>query len=176
MKRALFIGRFQPFHIGHLESVKHILSTYDEVVVVVAAAQYSYTMENPFTAGERVEMVKRGLGPLYERSYIIPVDNVPSNYEWPRHVLNYTPRAEAVFSNNRFVRMLFQEYGYRTYETPLVEGVSGSIVRRRMAEGGDWRSLVPPPVASLIDEINGVERVKSLYAMRVSMRGERFEG
>ncbi|MEM2571402.1 MAG: adenylyltransferase/cytidyltransferase family protein, partial [Thermoproteota archaeon] len=47
MRRALFIGRFQPFHKGHLYSVKHILKEFDEVVVTIAAAQYSYTIDNP---------------------------------------------------------------------------------------------------------------------------------
>jgi nicotinamide-nucleotide adenylyltransferase len=176
LRRALFVGRFQPFHIGHLKSVEHILGLFDEVVVVVAAAQYSFTMENPFTAGERIEMIKRGLGELYRRAYIVPVDNIPSNFEWPRHVLNYAPRAEAVFSNNRFVRLLFENYGLKTYETPRVEGVSGSIVRKLMAEGGEWRRLVPEPVAEFIECIGGVERVRALYSLGVSMRGERFEG
>ncbi|WP_440059228.1 nicotinamide-nucleotide adenylyltransferase [Thermogladius sp. 4427co] len=176
MRRAAFIGRFQPFHNGHLKSVEYILGVYDEVVIVIAAAQYSYTLDNPFTAGERIEMVKRGLGELYNRVYIVPVDNIPSNFEWPRHVLNYIPRVERVFSNNRFVRMLFENYGLETGTTPVVEGVSGSIVRKLMAEGGDWKRLVPSGVAEFIEEVNGVERVRSLYNLGISMRGERFEG
>ena len=174
LDRALLIGRFQPFHNGHLYSLKYILSEVDEVVIVVAAAQYSYTLDNPFTAGERIEMIKAGIGEFYDRVYIVPVDNVPSNFEWPRHVLNYVPRADIVYSNNEFVRLLFRDYGLEARETPLLPGVSGSIVRKLIAENGDWRNLVPRQVAKIIDDIGGVERIKTLWRLRVRIRGERF--
>lgn len=175
MRRALFIGRFQPFHKGHLYSIKYILKEFDEVVITIAAAQYSYTIDNPFTAGERVEMIRAGLDDLYDRAYIIPVDNTSSNYEWPRHVLNYVPRVRVVFSNNKLVQALFKAYGLEVRETPVLPDVSGSLVRKLMAEGGEWEVLVPEPVVDLVREFNGVERVKTLQAMRVKMSGERFD-
>lgn len=174
-RRALFIGRFQPFHNGHLYAVKHILEEFDEVVIVIAAAQYSYTADNPFTAGERVEMVKAGLGDLYSRAYVVPVDNIPSNYAWPRHVLSYTPRVQVVFSNNELVKMLFEAYGLEVRRTPLLPGVSGTAVRKLMAEGGDWKQLVPPGVAEVVESINGVERVRQLLKIMPRMPGERFQ-
>jgi len=174
LRRALFIGRFQPFHNGHFYATKHILSEFDEVVIVIAAAQYNYTVENPFTAGERVEMIKRGLGELYLRSYIIPVDNIPSNYLWPRYVLERTPNIEVVFSSNRLVQELFKIYGVAIRETPILPGVSGTTVRRLMAENGDWRALVPRGVADFIEEIKGVERVRILWELAVKMPGERM--
>jgi len=142
--------------------------------VVIAAAQYNYTLDNPFTAGERVEMIKLGLGDLYAKIYIIPVDNIPSNYLWPRRVLEYTPRVDTVFTNNKFVQELFKIHGVVTRETPLLPGVSGSIIRKLMAENGEWQSLVPRRVAEYIREINGVERVKLLWEFSVKIPGERF--
>lgn len=174
VERALFIGRFQPFHNGHLHSVKHILKEFNEVVIVVAAAQYSFTIDNPFTAGERIEMIREGLGTLYEKTYIIPVDNVPSNFEWPRHVLSYTPRVKVVYSNNELVRILFEAYGLEVRKTPLMENVSGTIVRKLMATGGDWKQLVPPNTARIIEEIGGVERVRKLWEISPRLPGERF--
>lgn len=172
--RALFIGRFQPFHNGHLHAVRYILGQYDEVVIAVAAAQYNYTLENPFTAGERIEMIKLGLGELYSRCYVIPVDNTPSNYEWPYHVLNYTPRIHMVFSNNEFVKKLFEIHGFETRNTPILPGVSGSLIRRNMVEGLEWRNMVPSKVVDFIEEINGVERIKILHRMQIRFQGERL--
>ncbi|MEM1589096.1 MAG: adenylyltransferase/cytidyltransferase family protein, partial [Candidatus Bathyarchaeia archaeon] len=48
-KRGLFVGRFQPFHKGHLQAVKEILDEVDELVIVVGSAQYSHRIDNPFT-------------------------------------------------------------------------------------------------------------------------------
>jgi len=36
-KRGLFVGRFQPFHKGHLRAVKDILGKVDELVIVVGS-------------------------------------------------------------------------------------------------------------------------------------------
>ncbi|TMI56005.1 nicotinamide-nucleotide adenylyltransferase, partial [Candidatus Bathyarchaeota archaeon] len=44
MTTGLYVGRFQPFHLGHLEAVRHILSKVDELVVVVGSAHDSHTI------------------------------------------------------------------------------------------------------------------------------------
>ncbi|MEM1772381.1 MAG: nicotinamide-nucleotide adenylyltransferase [Desulfurococcaceae archaeon] len=173
MSRALFIGRFQPFHNGHMYAVKHILESHDELVIVVAAAQYNYTMDNPFTAGERIEMIKLALEELYSKCYIIPVDNIPNNFEWPRHVLSYTPRVNIVYSNNEFVKLLFKNYGIEVENTPVLPGVSGTIIRKAMAEGVNWKHMVPRRVVEFIESIKGEERVKAIWKMHAK-EGERY--
>ena len=61
VKRGVFVGRFQPFHLGHLKAVKDILGEVDELVIVVGSSQYSHEIDNPFTTGERITMIKRAL-------------------------------------------------------------------------------------------------------------------
>ena len=56
--RGLIVGRFQPPHLGHLEIIKQILDKVDEIVIVIAAAQISHTIKNPFTAGERLTLLR----------------------------------------------------------------------------------------------------------------------
>ncbi|HDH28034.1 MAG TPA: nicotinamide-nucleotide adenylyltransferase, partial [Euryarchaeota archaeon] len=51
--RALLIGRFQPFHKGHLAVIKKILSEADELIIVVGSSQHRGAVENPFSADER---------------------------------------------------------------------------------------------------------------------------
>ena len=61
MIRALFVGRFQPFHYGHQYAIEKILQECDELVLVVGSAQMSHQHDNPFTAGERIEMIRAAL-------------------------------------------------------------------------------------------------------------------
>jgi len=61
VKRGLIVGRFQPFHKGHLHAVKRVLEEVDEIIIVVGSAQYSHRLDNPFTAGERLLMIRRAL-------------------------------------------------------------------------------------------------------------------
>jgi nicotinamide-nucleotide adenylyltransferase len=57
--RGLYVGRFQPFHLGHLDAIKYTLKEVDELVIVIGSAQYSHNANNPFTAGERLVMVRQ---------------------------------------------------------------------------------------------------------------------
>ena len=61
VNRGLYVGRFQPFHLGHLDAIKYALKEVDELVIVIGSAQYSHNVNNPFTAGERLVMVRQAL-------------------------------------------------------------------------------------------------------------------
>jgi nicotinamide-nucleotide adenylyltransferase len=41
LRRGLLIGRFQPFHIGHLKAIEQATSENDEVIIGIGSAQYS---------------------------------------------------------------------------------------------------------------------------------------
>ncbi|MFZ0697114.1 MAG: adenylyltransferase/cytidyltransferase family protein, partial [Nitrososphaeraceae archaeon] len=42
MYRGLFIGRFQPFHLGHLATIKFALKTVEQLVITVGSADKSH--------------------------------------------------------------------------------------------------------------------------------------
>ena len=164
--RALFIGRFQPFHKGHLAMAKRILAKQDELIIGIGSAQYSHTGENPFTAAERFEMIHRALDEEGIRRYhIIPIPDTHVHSVWVGHVLSLVPRFDAVYTNSPLVIRLFKERGIPVVSLPMVEReeLSGTEVRKRMYKDGDWVSLVPPSVAAYIKEIDGLQRIKETY-------------
>lgn len=55
---AVFIGRFQPFHNGHLSIIKRGLELAKEVIVVVGSASAARNIRNPFTFEERKAMIE----------------------------------------------------------------------------------------------------------------------
>lgn len=165
VNRAFYPGRFQPFHNGHLQAVKYILSKTDEVVIGVMAAQFNFMKDNPFSAGERVEMIKLALREYWDKTYVIPIENVPNNLEWVPHVLTLIPSINVVFTNNPLVKMLFQYYNIKVKDIPWFNEkyFSGRYIRKLIASNGDWEKLVPREVAEYIKRINGVERIKELF-------------
>lgn len=166
MTRVLFIGRFQPFHKGHLAMVKRILQDHEEVIIGIGSAQYSHTGENPFTAGERFEMIKRSLDAEGIHDYhIVPIPDTHVHSVWVSHVRSLVPSFDAVVTNSDLVVRLFREHGVKVLSMPLVsrEKYSGTEVRKRMLKGGDWQSLVPPVVVGYIEEIDGIERIRETY-------------
>jgi nicotinamide-nucleotide adenylyltransferase len=159
--RGLYIGRFQPYHLGHQAIIQEIALDVDEIVIVVGSAQVSHTLENPFTAGERLTMIYGALEELRDRCYIVPLPDVDRNAIWVSHLLSMTPSFERVYSNNPLVIQLFKEAGIEVRKPPMYsrEIYSGTAIRKLMVEGKDWRNLVPEPVASVIDQVNGVDRL-----------------
>jgi nicotinamide-nucleotide adenylyltransferase len=168
LTNGLFIGRFQPFHKGHLAAVKFALEKVEQLVIVVGSAQKSHEPRNPFTAGERIRMIKESLDIDGEtdirRILIIPVPDTDVHALWTHQVDMLVPKYDVVFANDLFTIMLFQEKGIKALEAPLYrrDEMKATEIRKRMIAEEIWEDLVPIPVSKVIKEINGVERVKAL--------------
>lgn len=165
--RALYVGRFQPFHLGHLEAVKHILRNAEEIIIVVGSAQESHTLDNPFTAGERAYMIRialneAGIDPA--KYYIIPVIDLDVHGIWVSHVCSYVPKFDVVYSNEPLTRRLFIESGFKVEPIPFFKRnvCSATEIRRRMLANANWEELLPKSVVNFIKEIKGIERLKDL--------------
>ena len=162
---SLVIGRFQPLHLGHMDVIRKCAEESDHLTIGIGSAQYSHTVENPFTAGERYLMIEETLKDEGIKNYsIVPVEDLNRYSVWVSHVVSMCPPFNTVYSNNPFTKRLFTEAGFDIKASPLYNRsvYSGTEVRRRMESDGDWRSLVPPAVAEVIEKIDGVGRVKSL--------------
>ncbi|MDR0198941.1 MAG: nicotinamide-nucleotide adenylyltransferase [Methanomassiliicoccaceae archaeon] len=162
---SLIIGRFQPFHKGHLEVIRKISKASANLTIGIGSAQYSHTVTNPFTAGERYRMISDSLKEAdITNAYIVPMEDLNRYSVWVSHVVSMSPPFSVVYSNNTLTRRLFYEAGYEVKDSPLYNRpeYSGTEVRRRMLAGEDWRSLVPKAVADVIDDIDGIGRIKGL--------------
>jgi nicotinamide-nucleotide adenylyltransferase len=163
--RALYIGRFQPYHLGHHAVLKEMASEADEVIICIGSAQRSHELDNPFTAGERYMMISKSLRDEgIFNFYIVPVLDVNWNAVWISHVESLIPPVDVVFTNNPLIERLFEEQGYKV-RAPLLfnrKEYSGSEIRRRISNDERWESLVPQAVVDVITEINGLKRMKAL--------------
>lgn len=167
VNRGLYVGRFQPFHLGHLDAIKYALKEVDELVIVIGSAQYSHNVNDPFTAGERLVMVRRALveaGVDYSKLWIVPIPDVHLHMLWVSAVVGYTPKFQILFSNEPLTRRLFMEAGYQIKSIPLFDRkvYSSTVVREKMSKGDSWTSLVPKSVSEFILEIDGVNRLRAL--------------
>jgi len=161
---GLYVGRFQPFHLGHLEAVKYVLGRVDELIIVVGSAQHSHTIDNPFTAGERITMIRLALkqagikGDLFT---VIPLPDDEFHKVWVSHLLSQTPSFDLVFTNEPLTFRLLKEAGLRVERIPLFNRTkfTSTEVRKRMLTGGAWQELLPKSVATYLKQINGDERL-----------------
>lgn len=57
-KYLVFIGRFQPFHMGHKAVVDEALKRADNVIMLIGSANLPRSLRNPFSVEERAEMIE----------------------------------------------------------------------------------------------------------------------
>ncbi|MCL2172752.1 MAG: nicotinamide-nucleotide adenylyltransferase [Nitrososphaerota archaeon] len=167
VNRGLYVGRFQPFHLGHLYAIKEVLTKVEELVIVIGSAQYSHNLKNPFTAGERLAMTRHALQEAHadlNKVWIVPVPDVHLHMLWVSAVEGYTPKFSKLYSNDPLTRRLFIEAGYAVENIELFERqtYSSTFVREKMLKNENWTALVPKNVANFINKIDGVNRLKDL--------------
>lgn len=167
VKRGIFVGRFQPFHFGHLAVIREILDEVNELIIAIGSAQYSHRIDNPFTSGERLVMIRNALKEAEiscDRCLIVPVRDVHVHMLWVAEVVGYTPKFDVVYGNEPLTNRLFKEAGFSVKSVPFHKRdiYSATEIRQRMLEGKNWEALVPKSVAAFIKEIDGVQRLRDL--------------
>ena len=168
VNRGLYVGRFQPFHLGHLGAIKAILKEADELVIVIGSAQYSHNLNNPFTAGERLVMTRLALQEAKvnpAKLWIVPVPDVHLHMLWVSAVEGYTPKFKTVYTNEPLTQRLFSESGYPVKDIPFFDRkrYMSTVIREKMLQGdAGWKELVPKSVLDFLTEIDGVNRLRDL--------------
>jgi bifunctional NMN adenylyltransferase/nudix hydrolase len=79
----VFIGRFEPFHNGHLAVAQAALARAQRLIVLVGSANTPRTTRNPWSADERAEMIRGALGSDAGRVLIRPLrDQLYNETRW----------------------------------------------------------------------------------------------
>ena len=178
--RALVYGRFQPFHKGHVSLAKWAFSelNVDEIVFLIGMASESYTPRNPFTAGERIEMIRLSFldeGLPLSRLVTATIETLEVNIGLTYYVLSYVPRISYIIARNPIVLRIFKDVGLRVAVPPYFNRSEwrGSRIRELIARGDPrWKDSVTPSTARFIEEIRGTDRIREIYSTsESSIRG-----
>lgn len=162
---ALFIGRFQPFHMGHLTVCTYLSSNNVQLIIGVGSSQYHHSLENPFSFDERREMINRALHDAYISTFHIQaITDIHDPPHWVEHVLGIVPTMDVVVTNNEFTKKLFLRKHIRVIQPPLFdrERFSGHFIRTCIIQHQPWEEFVPAAVAQYLKDIDGVQRIRAL--------------
>jgi nicotinamide-nucleotide adenylyltransferase len=163
-------GRFQPFHNGHAETMLHAAAQYQRIIVAISNAHISHTAGDPFTGGERFEMVREfaRASALGDRVDVVPiaVDDEPTT--WVSTIRAICPPFDDVYTRSPWTESLFAYWGIRNAPELATSELlaTGTAVREAMADGADWKPLVPSSVADVLEAIDGPERMQLLLRGR----------
>ena len=162
---GLLIGRFQPFHKGHLSAVSFGLSKVENLWIGIGSSNKSHEKKNPFTADERREMIISSLdSESLKRVKVFYVPDIGDHDKWTHHVESIVPKYDVVFSNDDFTITLYKKRGVNIIEVPLLQRdlISGTRIRELIAKDQDWSGLVPEGTKNVLLKINAKERLSKI--------------
>ena len=162
---GLLIGRFQPFHLGHLDAVLFGLSRAENLFICIGSSNKSNERKNPFSAEERREKITLSIEPsITDRIKIFDIPDVGDHEKWTFEIDKIAPEYDVVFTNDEFTKTLFEKREISVISVILKdrEKFSGTNIRNLITEDKNWRDLVPQGTRNVLDSINAKERLKNL--------------
>lgn len=158
------MGRFQPFHLGHLNLTKQILKECDEIIIAITSSQFNYLEKDPFTAGERIEMIHNSLKESdvdLSRCFIVAIENQFNIATWASYLKTTLPHFDKVYSGNDYVKMLLADSAIDVVSPKFLDRkqYNATRIRSMILSGDDWKSLVPNSVVKFLDKINAKKRL-----------------
>ena len=148
---AIFIGRFQPLHRGHLKAIKWILKKAKEISIIIGSSQESLTKNNPFSFQERKEMIEKTLKAEKIKNFkIYGMPDFKNDIFWARKILKIAKlklEATVVFTRNPWTKKCFEEVGVQVKCHPIFfNRLSATKIREKMRLNKKWKNLVPREV------------------------------
>ena len=162
---GLLIGRFQPFHKGHLAAVNFGLSQVEHLWIGIGSSNKSNEARNPFSDDERKEMILSSSDKsILNRIQVFYIPDINDHEKWTQHVDSIMPKYDVVFSNDNFTTTLYQKRGIKVIQVPLLqrEVISGTNIREMMAMGKNWMEFVPEGTKKVLLKIDAERRLSKI--------------
>lgn len=154
MKKAVFAGTFDPFTVGHEDTVKKSLALFDEVIVAVAENKKKQTL---FTARERADMIsavfekeKRVSVVIWEGviAELLNKEGTPFYVRGVRNITDFVYETDDFYASRDLAPGMIELY------LPAEQKhthISSSLVKNCIAFGTPFGQYVPAAVREYIE-------------------------
>ena len=162
---GLLIGRFQPFHLGHLSAIQFALSKVDKLWIGLGSSNKPIAKDNPFTATERKEMILSSIdSSMKEKISIYFIPDVDNHVRWIEKIDAIVPSFDIVFSNDDLTKHLYAKRSTKISSIPFSnrEILSGTRIRDLIVSDQKWDDLVPNGTKNFLIGIGAKDRLKDL--------------
>jgi bifunctional NMN adenylyltransferase/nudix hydrolase len=151
---AVFIGRFQPAHLGHMQVIKLALESAKNVLVLIGSAGEARSHRNPFYFDERVNMIQNHFEGVASRLIFAPLeDSAYNDMQWVKNVQDLVSgtldalqvdesKAKVALighskDNSSYYLNMFPAYS--SIEAPNYEGLNSTDIRTRFfSDNANW--------------------------------------
>ena len=162
---GLLIGRFQPFHLGHLEALQFALSKVDKLWLGLGSSNKPIERNNPFSAEERKKMILSSIDDSMKNKitiYFIP--DLDNHVKWIEKIDTIVPTFDIVFSNDPLTDHLYSKRSVQVMTIPFLkrDQLSGTRIRDLIKSDQKWDDLVPSGTKLILENLNAQSRLKIL--------------
>ena len=151
-KTALIVGRFQPFHKGHLFLIKKALEKANKIIIGIGSANI-IDENNPIDFETRKKVIK---AVFYKEGIedklikIVPLSDYFDDKKWLLNLVKQVGKFDLTLGHNEWTNNILKKAGYKVlkvdyYKRPLYEGWR---IRKLIKEGKKWQDRVPKYIVS----------------------------
>lgn len=153
---ALVVGRFQPFHKGHLHLLREALSLAKVVVIAIGSSNVQ-DENNPLSFEERKAILQKVIeqeGWQERVRKIVPAPDFPSDNEWLDTLVKNAGEFDIALGNNDWTNAVLHEAGYETRTVAFLERetLEGTQIRQLFRDQKNWQDRVPKYLHQFIQE------------------------
>jgi bifunctional NMN adenylyltransferase/nudix hydrolase len=162
---GVYIGRFQPFHIGHEKIARQLLNTCKNIVFVIGSASSPRTIKNPFSYEERCELIRKALEDVKERIIFTPADDYfYSDVIWSTAIVNAVNIATNHSTSISFAKPFKDATSYYLNMfndwkpiRAIISDLNATDLRNAWFEGKDFKEHVPACVYEYMKNYKNVD-------------------
>ncbi len=167
----LYIGRFQPFHLGHEKVVREALSLSNQIIILVGSPYQPRTIRNPWDFNERESFVRSVFSKdENKRILVLPVrDHIYCESAWIKSVQQIvagvvhkkiaTEPTIGIIGHQKDESSYYlsQFPQWERVETENYRGLSSTDIREAYFEDKNVADMLPTPVAQGLEAFRQTE-------------------
>ncbi len=172
---GLLIGRFQPFHKGHLYLFHHVIKRVEKLIIGIGSANV-YDEDNPFTYEERKKMIEEvikqeKLNSCIEK--IVPLDDFYDDELWFKNTLEKSGKIDIAIGNNEWPNHIFETRGYPVWRVGFFKKYlyEGQKIRTLIRQKKKWFDRVPSYLVSSIEDLFAKQRAIPYRFQHIAVGG-----
>lgn len=161
---GLLIGRFQPFHLGHLEALQFALSKVDKLWLGLGSSNKPMEKTNPFSVEEKQMIMSSIDDSIKNKISIYPIPDLDNHVKWIENIDTIVPDYQIVFSNDPMTEHLYSKRNVNVMTIPFFkrDQLSGTRLRDLIKSDQKWDDLVPEGTKLLLQKFDAKNRLKIL--------------
>lgn len=132
MKKAMYIGRFQPFHLGHLSVLQELArkKEIDEIIIGISGPK-KIDNNNPYSFTDRIKLINKTLKNKIKKPFrVYAIPDINNDNKWVEYTVKITGPVDIIYTGNNWVGDLFAKQNYKVCPVKFKYNISGTMIRK----------------------------------------------